>query len=206
MARTNKYTSVNFNEIYEKKFSNNPLAKPNNPNNPSSLPNNGKTKTIISNSRIQGNMLVLSRPSPKPISTLDLKEKEKQERAKLSSQNPKEEDKISLRPQGRTGTGPAFAAPAAPVAPLVSPSGSGLKSNKFVPPHLRPGFVGREERPGVNREGICGPSPPGRPKSGGGYERMMGQGVEINNYRAGVDPGYSVNRYASRGTRPNSSG
>ena len=61
----------------------------------------------------------------------------------------------------------------------VSPS---PKTDRFVPPHLRPGFVGREERPGPEvfqgREqgqkhfgspGRYGED--GRPKSGG-YEKI----------------------------------
>lgn len=79
-------------------------------------------------------------------------------------------DLISLRPLGRTGVGSSLLP--TPVLnhekekDLVSPQP--LKSDKFVPPHLRPGFVPREERLGVEfgrfRDN-------GRPKSGG-HERM----------------------------------
>lgn len=77
------------------------------------------------------------------------------------------------------------------------------KTNRFVPPHLRPGFVGKEEKPepGVRRQGhFVSPSPYGeeaRPKSGGGYERMR-RGFES-------DP-VVVNRPGSSGSRPSSSG
>lgn len=84
------------------------------------------------------------------------------------------------------------------------------KPEKFVPPHLRAGFVGKEERPvnvGIrsreaNQRQYGNYGPPsrygedGRPKSGGGYERMGGAG--------GAGP--MMNRPRSSGNRPSSSG
>ncbi|PHT43516.1 hypothetical protein CQW23_17541 [Capsicum baccatum] len=154
-------------------------------------------------------MLVLSRPTPKPIS-IPIQQQNKcqtspdQIRAQSNpdpnpNQNPKP-DPISLRPQGRTGSGSTT-----PVSPLQS---SLQKSNRFVPPHLRPGFVGREEKP-VPVQGVRGRpeshqgSPRygenGRPKSGGGYERIRRGFSEADSVNF-------VNRPSSSGTRPSSSG
>lgn len=98
-----------------------------------------------------------------------------------------------------------------PVSPLPS------KSDRFVPPHLRPGFVGKEEKPGSEllkggfkgKPDFRGPRPSqiqdtgnyrsetvnGRPKSGGGYEPVI-RGRELSD----------LNRPVSSGARPNSSG
>lgn len=89
--------------------------------------------------------------------------------------------------------------------------------SKFVPPHLRPGFVGKEEKPGPDlvkggfkaKPDFRGQRPgqgqdpgnyrsaaiEGRPKSGGGYDPIR-RGREFS------DP----NRPSSSGNRPNSSG
>ncbi|KAL3364098.1 hypothetical protein AABB24_013047 [Solanum stoloniferum] len=232
MARTNKYTSLNFNDIYEKKTTPN-SATSGKSNSSSSSSFDSRNKTIISNSRIHGHMLVLSRPTPKPISIPQTQTIPIQQQPKLQSPSPPdqiragaESDSISLRPQGRTGAGPTTtttlsSSPVNPPSPLQSPL---PKSNRFVPPHLRPGFVGREEKPvpdvakggqGVrgrpevgawqhHHQGYLGSSPNrygenGRPKSGGGYERM----------RRGFSEADSVNfvyRPSSSGARPNSSG
>ncbi|XP_055823142.1 uncharacterized protein LOC129891713 [Solanum dulcamara] len=224
MARTNKYTSLNFNDIYEKKTTNNNSGKP---NSSSSSSLDSRNKTIISNSRIHGHMLVLSRPTPKPISIPQTQPIPIQQQTKLQSppdQIHAESDSISLRPQGRTGSGTTSlsSSPVNPPSPLQSPL---PKSNRFVPPHLRPGFVGREEKPvpdvakggqGVrarpevgagqhhhHHQGYLGSSPNrygenGRPKSGGGYERMRGFSE--------ADSVNFVNRPRSSGARPNSSG
>lgn len=89
------------------------------------------------------------------------------------------------------------------------------KTNRFVPPHLRPGFQGREEKPepeiqkqsgfGMRsniRQGLLGSQiyngEEGRPKSGGGYDRVRG-GFEGNPV--------ATNRPRSSGSaRPYSSG
>lgn len=194
MARSNKYTSLNFNGIFEKKLNNNNQPTSNNPSAKSFANQN---KTVLSNSRIHGHMLVLSRPAPKPIS-IPQKPENKDKGSPVSStslpdqaQVGSEPDSISLRPQGRTGSGPALSSSPlpSPVSPLPS------KSDRFVPPHLRPGFVGREEKPGpelvkggpgsfkakpefrglkqgqIQDPGHYGlETIEGRPKSGGGYE------------------------------------
>ncbi|KAI8008207.1 hypothetical protein LOK49_LG07G02088 [Camellia lanceoleosa] len=97
--------------------------------------------------------------------------------------------------------------PSSSLSPSPSP-----KPNRFVPPHLRPGFVGREEKPGPElqkQQGVRSRefgghfgSPnkhgeEGRPKSGGGYERMR---------RVGDSGPVEMNRPRSSGTRPSSSG
>ncbi|TXG70666.1 hypothetical protein EZV62_005601 [Acer yangbiense] len=117
-------------------------------------------------------------------------------------------DQISLRPLGHTGISPEHFSPIPGqerdkevVAIVGSP-----KTGKFVPPHLRPGFAGREEKPvpevSWSRESgqkyFGSPSrygEDGRPKSGG-YERM-GRGGES-------DLGL-MNRPRSSGNRPSSS-
>ncbi|KAK4342307.1 hypothetical protein RND71_038123 [Anisodus tanguticus] len=201
MARTNKYTSLNFNDIYEKK-----TTRPNSSSSSSSSstssfrsPNN---KTVISNSRIHGHMLVLSRPNPKPISIPQPQPQPLPIQQQPPDQIRVESDSISLRPQGRTGSGsgPLYSSPVNPPSPLQSPL---PKSNRFVPPHLRPGFVGREDKPvpdvRARPEVGIGSSPNqygenGRPKSGGGYERMNRDSVNF------------MNRPRSSGARSSSSG
>lgn len=234
MARTNKYTSLNFNDIYEKKTTPN-SATSGKSNSSSSSSFDSRNKTIISNSRIHGHMLVLSRPTPKPIAIPQTQPIPIQQQPKLQSPSAPdqiragagaESDSISLRPQGRTGAGPTTttslsSSPVNPPSPLQSPL---PKSNRFVPPHLRPGFVGREEKPvpdvakggqGVRtrpevgggqhyHQGYLGSSPNrygdnGRPKSGGGYDRMRRGFSEADSVNF-------VNRPSSSGARPNSSG
>ncbi|KAI5661756.1 hypothetical protein M9H77_21079 [Catharanthus roseus] len=235
MARSNKYASLNFNDIYEKKVINsgNSNTRPHSSSPFSSSPSassaaaaSSPNKTIISNSRIHGHMLVLSRPTPKPIaipqkpdpSTESLAPPRKVassdiKSTKVADQTGSEPDSISLRPQGRTGSGsPIVLSPAQspgnPNSPLGSPL---LKSDRFVPPHLRPGFVGREERPGPEfvkggqgrgRGQLGSPNrygEDGRPKSGGGCERMRRNAGE-------ADPVDVLNRPGSSGARPSSSG
>ncbi|XP_019172503.1 PREDICTED: uncharacterized protein LOC109167887 [Ipomoea nil] len=212
MARTNKYTSLNFNDIYEKKTTS--AHRPNSASSSSPTSN----KTAISNSRIHGHMLVLSRPTPKPISIPQPQTnpiKFQGPDTSFSSPPPEkarsvpDSDSISLRPQGRTGSGPNISSPpVTSTSPLQSPL---PKSDRFVPPHLRPGFVGREEKPvtggrgsgGPHRPGNIGSSPNaygenGRPKSGGGYERTMVGGE--------AESAIFMNRPRSGGARPRSSG
>lgn len=119
MARSNKYASLNFNDIYEKRS-----ATATSPNSSSSQATaNHSSKTVISNSRIHGHMLVLSRPTPKPIAIPQSQPGPIQHQAKSLSPTPatslssspadrvrpeSESDFISLRPQGRrAGRGPA---------------------------------------------------------------------------------------------------
>lgn len=155
-------------------------------------------------------MLVLTRPSPKPIPTLPLvsptPSKQSQppspsvpDQAPVSCSDP---DQISLRPLGQTGSG--LTIPGQEREKEVVPVS---KSDRFVPPHLRPGFVGREERleAQVSRGKEQGQkyfgSPGryvenGRPKSGG-YEKMRRGGES--------DLGF-IGRLKSSGNRPTSSG
>lgn len=198
MARSNKYTSLNFNGIFEKKLSNSNQSANNSPSSAKSFSN--QSKTVLSNSRIHGHMLVLTRSAPKPISIPQKSEIKEQISSSASPTPPtlppppsdpvkvgSEPDSISLRPQGRTGSAPVVSSSplSSPVSPLPS---------KFVPPHLRPGFVGKEEKPGpelvkggfkakpefrghrpgqVQDPGYYGPGAiEGRPKSGGGYDPM----------------------------------
>ncbi|KAL1562763.1 translation initiation factor IF-2-like [Salvia divinorum] len=211
MARSNKYTSLNFNGIFEKKLSsNNHQSTTNTPSSAKSFSN--QSKTVLSNSRIHGHMLVLTRPTPKPISIPQKSEIKEQISPPPRPSDPikagSEPDSISLRPQGRIGSAPVLSS-----SPLPSPV-SPLPS-KFVPPHLRPGFVGKEEKPGPElvkggfkaKPDFRGQRPgqdpgnygseaiEGRPKSGGGYDPIR-RGREFS----------EPNRPSSSGTRPNSSG
>uniref|UniRef100_A0A5B7APB4 Uncharacterized protein n=1 Tax=Davidia involucrata TaxID=16924 RepID=A0A5B7APB4_DAVIN len=221
MARTNKYASVNFNDIYEKKKIFKPNNKHHQPSSSASSPSTSPSsslanpnRTIISNSRIHGNMLVLTRPSPKPIpqpSPSPPPPPPQPQQPANSDQTRFEPDPISLRPLGRTGSGRSLSSiPLTPSKPdkELPPS---PKPDRFVPPHLRPGFVGREERLqsgvrsrelGGHRQGHFGSpnrySEDGRPKSGGGYERMRRIGDS--------DLVVEMNRPGSSGTRPSSSG
>lgn len=217
MAKTNKYTSINFNHIYDKNLSSNSTSNSSNPKlkTPSS---SSSSSTSFSYSAISsakphgGRMLVLTRPTPKPISVPQpqLQPQPKPQAPPLDpvqSEQPGS-DAISLRPLGRTGGGggsPVLSQERekeTPV-PVVAP-----KPDKFVPPHLRPGFVGREERPRpeVSRAREMGQrhfgSPgrygeEGRPKSGGGHEMMRRGGDQS-------DLGL-MNRPGSSGNRPSSS-
>lgn len=214
MARTNKYTSLNFNDIYEKK-----IITPNSTNStastssrsPSSSLSSHKSYSLSASSRLtHGGMLLLSRPSPKPHP----------QPQSLASSPPSlksfDSNSISLRPQGNTGGTPGFQErDNNNKADHPSP-----KSNKFVPPHLRPGFVAREVtavvpefnkpkqatyRPGSAHANYHG-SPvryaeDARPKSGGGYDRRMRQPGPSP--CPGPGPGF-VGR--SGGSRPSTSG
>lgn len=225
MARSNKYTSLNFNGIFEKKLSNSNQSATNTPSSAKSFSN--QSKTVLSNSRIHGHMLVLTRPAPKPISIPQKSEIKDQISSSSASPTPTPTpiptpppsdpikdgslpDSISLRPQGRTGSAPVLSS-----SPLPSPV-SPLPT-KFVPPHLRPGFVGKEERPGPElvkggfkaKPDFRGHRPSqlqdpgnygsgaieGRPKSGGGYDPIR-RDRELSD----------LNRPGSSGARLNFSG
>lgn len=230
MARTNKYSSINFNDIYEKKVINSGNNINSSSSNPSSFHSSSSSstpsslvspnKTIISNSRIHGHMLVLSKPAapkPKPIvipqnppQKAPSLEPPITKTTRVPDQTGSEPDSISLRPQGRTGAGSPVV-----LSPLPSPgkpSSPLPKTDRFVPPHLRPGFAGREEKPGpevvkggqggrgrgqFGYQNIYGED--GRPKSGGGYESMRRIGGE-------PEPMDFMNRPGSGGDRPSSSG
>ncbi|PKI56646.1 hypothetical protein CRG98_022958 [Punica granatum] len=231
MARTNKYTSINFNDIYEKQLSSSaiksgssrPSTAPSSSSSSSpyaSLSSHNAAASNYKSHLTQGRMLVLSRPAPKPIavapppsSPLPVPDQPRDE---------PDADPISLRPLGRTGAGSPLPCPVPVlerdkevVSSLTSP-----KPDKFVPPHLRPGFTGREERPEVPKQaaprgrerepvhrqqqqqqgpygspspGRYGEDQMGRPKSGG-YDRMMRDGES------------DLSRGSSFGTRPSSRG
>ncbi|XP_010553416.1 PREDICTED: uncharacterized protein LOC104823514 [Tarenaya hassleriana] len=215
MARTNnnKYTSINFNHI---------LHKDHIPSSSSSSSSAASAGSYSAVARSHGRMLVLSRPSQKPLTTKPLISPTSAAgtaattppispipsltpRTLDQAPSDRDPDQISLRPLGRTGSGPAsvpsISSPVSnpevgsPVNPVES-----SRPDRFVPPHLRPGFVGREATPGPDafrikdpgrrsphqqhhhhqpqqqqRQGYFG-SPGrygqnGRPKSGG-YERI----------------------------------
>ncbi|KAF8413813.1 hypothetical protein HHK36_001806 [Tetracentron sinense] len=182
MARSNKYASINFNDIYEKKNPKKPSSNSSSSSSASPSSTNPQ-KPHLSTTRSHGGMLVLTRPSPKP-----------QPQPQPSPPTPPkpdpdpdptrfEPDSISLRPLNRTTS--SF--PSSPSITITQDrdrdrdreSPSSTKPEAFVPPHLRPGFVGREEKLGQdgrrqqgfrNRElGHGSPSSygeDGRPKSG----------------------------------------
>ncbi|KAF9670346.1 hypothetical protein SADUNF_Sadunf13G0058800 [Salix dunnii] len=241
MARANKYASVNFNHVYEKNISSS--SSSNNTNNhpskhqssstsfystissPNSPNNLYKSHLPSSSTRTHGRMLVLTRPTPKPISTVQtppLTPSPKTPPAHPAQvQIPArtgfepESDRISLRPLGRTGVGSIVSSPVRgqETQKEVGFTVGSPKPDKFVPPHLRPGFVGREERPGpeVFRGKEAGQRQQqqqqqffgstgrfggdGRPKSGG-YETM----------RRGDESNLGFVRPSSSGNRPSSSG
>jgi len=131
-------------------------------------------------------MLVLTRPSPKPIAP-----PQQPSPPPVSASHPPDQisiqsDSISLRPLGRTGSSSAslLQSPLPDLSVNVSP-----KTNKFVPPHLRPGFRGREDKQEIEiqnqkqnrfRQSV----EEGRPKSGGGLERGRGGFEAMNRPRS----------------------
>ncbi|KAF9670704.1 hypothetical protein SADUNF_Sadunf13G0096300 [Salix dunnii] len=234
MARTNKYASVNFNHVYDKNISNSTSSNSTNSHpsqhrsstafystisSPSSPNNLFKTHLPSPSTRTHGRMLVLTRTTPKPISTVQtppLSPSRKtppthQAQVPVQIEAEPESERISLRPLGRTGAGSIASSPVVGQEKQkeVGASVGSPKSDKFVPPHLRPGFIGREERPGPEvfrgkevgqrqQQQLFG-SPDlvgveGRPKSGE-YE-MMRRGDNSN-------LGF-LNRPISSGNRPGS--
>ncbi|KAG9447767.1 hypothetical protein H6P81_013895 [Aristolochia fimbriata] len=218
MAKTNKYTSINFNEIYGPK-------KPS--SSPAAAPNVATQNAIVAADRPHGRMLVLTRPSkpqtpPPPLLI----------RPETPPQKPADppQDSISLRPLGRTDSFSTTAASPHPVKeerdhfklgekdqgdpqPVTLP-----KPEPFVPPHLRPGFAGRQEKFGQDREkqgfrprdrnfsfgqgqgqeqgqGQAREGDEGRPKSGGHYEGMTRLVSDFDRNR----PGSVGNRSGSGG-------
>ncbi|XP_010279226.1 PREDICTED: uncharacterized protein LOC104613198 [Nelumbo nucifera] len=241
MARTNKYASINFNDIYEKK---NNLTTSNKPNSASSasLATINPPKAHLYATRTHGGMLVLSRPSPKP-QPQPQQQTQSQPLPSLPSPPPPtkpdsdrtriEQESISLRPLGRTGsslTSSPSPSPSPSPATLTKervpetppPSLPSPKLEIFVPPHLRPGFVGKEERfiqEGHRQQGFRSRelghgnghhgSPnrygeDGRPKSGG-HERMR-RGSGLGGGGGDSDPADMNNRPRSSGNHSSSSG
>ncbi|XXG66785.1 hypothetical protein AAC387_Pa06g0287 [Persea americana] len=190
MARSNKYAAINFNEIYgPKRPTSSSSSSPS-----SSSPSSPSQNTPLSSARTHGRMLILTRPSkpqtPPPTRTPP---------EKPPALTPAEPDSISLRPLTRTAAAAAAAKNVKESPPPLTPP----KPEPFVPPHLRPGFAGREERPQpeVQREkqGFRprGGDDEGRPRSGGGYEGMRRGGLGLDMER---------NRPGSGGNRPSPSG
>ncbi|KAF6170668.1 hypothetical protein GIB67_015620 [Kingdonia uniflora] len=153
MARAHKYTSINFNDIFE-----NP--KSNKPSNQSPSSSSSSSSTTRSHSH-GGGMLVLTRPQPKPLQPIP-----QQQPISTPNQPPFE---------------PASSIPSSTPPPS--------KPDTFVPPHLRPGFVGKDERFGQKQQhhqlgfrsreqGQSGSGEDGRPTSGAGYDRIRRSGVE----------------------------
>ncbi|XP_020229400.1 extensin [Cajanus cajan] len=187
MAKNNKYASINFNHIYEKTTSTN-TSHPH--KNPSSSSSSASYSAVSAPNKPHGRILVLTRPTPKPKPiTPPTPQPQPPPPNPVQARPAPGSDAISLRPLGRTGTTSPLSSLPVPINPdkdLPSPQ---PKTNKFVPPHLRPGFVPREEAPGP--ESL---RPNGRPKSGGGHERMRRP-------VASDAPGIM-----GRGSRPSSSG
>ncbi|XP_068657886.1 uncharacterized protein [Aristolochia californica] len=210
MAKTNKYSSINFNEIYgPKKPSSSPVAHP-----PAASHN-----APISTARAHGRMLVLTRPStPHPPPPPVRPQTPPQKPADPSP--PFQPESISLRPLGRTDSSSTVSPhPIKDETDHLKLGDKELRDSQpvtlpkpepFVPPHLRPGFVGREEKIGQDREkqgfrqrdgnfsfgqGHAREGEDGRPKSGGYYEGMN---------RVGLDS--DRNRPCSIGNRPSSGG
>ncbi|XP_058100615.1 uncharacterized protein LOC131245289 [Magnolia sinica] len=210
MARSNKYASINFNEIYGPK-------KPSSSH--STHPHQSSQNTPLPAARTHGRMLVLTRPSnpqPQPPPTTPPPPSPPPKPADLTRP---ESDSISLRPLGCTDS--SSSSSNIPIKEeKQSPSLTFPKPEPFVPPHLRPGFVGREERlvqdgqkekqgfrprdrshPFVQGQHVREHSPPrrggaedGRPRSGG-YEGMQRGGSDLER-----------NRPSSGGNRPSFSG
>lgn len=205
MARpNNKNTSLNYNHILQK--------------DPSS--------SYSSVARSNGRMLVLTKPSPKLLKSYAAASTTAATAPPPLSPAPRTPDQassdpdpnqISLRPLGHTGPASSLSFPSrtqesgknisSPALTSVSP-----KPDRFVPPHLRPGFVRKDEKPVLvssssilglphqeqhqhqqqPRQGYSGYGHTGRPKSGG-YERIRS------------DPDY-LGRPRSSGNRPGTSG
>ncbi|XP_057455567.1 uncharacterized protein LOC130746842 [Lotus japonicus] len=195
MAKNNKYASINFNHIYEKSITTKNTTTTTNPSkNPSLAPSSSYASAsysaVSAPNKPHGRILVLTRPTPKPVTHPTTPAPPQPQPPSQPSpiqrapDHPRPEpgsDAISLRPLGRTGSGPSLAVPNQEKDRELPSPRQPLKPNKFVPPHLRPGYVPKED-PGRFGEN-------GRPKSGG-LERMRRGG--------GSDVG--------RGVRPSSSG
>ncbi|KAK7401938.1 hypothetical protein VNO78_13816 [Psophocarpus tetragonolobus] len=202
MAKNNKYASINFNHIYEKTTNNNTTNHKNPSLSSSSAYSSASYSAVSAPNKPHGRILVLTRPTPKPITSptptptpTPTPQQQHPPPNPTTHTPPRSEpgsDAISLRPLGRTGAGSPLSPVPVPVPNLHKDLPSPQpKSNKFVPPHLRPGFVPREESPPPGPDSL---RPNGRPKSGGGPHERMRRG-------GGSDAGIMGRR-----SRPNSSG
>uniref|UniRef100_A0A1J3ELY4 Uncharacterized protein n=1 Tax=Noccaea caerulescens TaxID=107243 RepID=A0A1J3ELY4_NOCCA len=191
MARANnKYTSINYNHILQKD------------------PPSSSSASYSSVARSNGRMLVLTKPSTKPLrspsaaattnTTTTTTPPPLSSAPKIADQAVCDPDPnwISLRPLGHTGPGSSLSCAVRTqeidkiqgvLAPAPISVSSNTKPDRFVPPHLRPGFVRKDEKPGLDSSRVRDPNPSqgppyheqrrqghlgtGRPKSGG-YERI----------------------------------
>ncbi|KAG2324999.1 hypothetical protein Bca4012_039490 [Brassica carinata] len=199
------------------------MARPNNKNTPLNYnhilqkdPSSSSPASYSSVARSNGRMLVLTKPSPKPLKSYAAAPPPISPAPRTPDQANSDPDpnQISLRPLGHTGPASSLSFPSrtqesdrnvsSPALTSVSP-----KPDRFVPPHLRPGFVRKDEKPVLassssilglphqeqhqhQRQGYSGYGHTGRPKSGG-YERIRS------------DPEY-LGRPSSSGNRPGTSG
>lgn len=233
-SRTNKFTSLNFNDIFDKQKKNgrnnisSPLTSPS--SNSQSLSSAKKSYSFSASTSHHGSMLVLSRPSPssthKPAPSPPLSPSPVNHLP--SSPPPKPASDLTHSPKGKTGS-PSSSFPTLeravrdPPSPASAPPLS-PRSDKFVPPHLRPGFVVRDQKPipselqwpvGVgDRPGSL------RPGSAHGYygspnrnrqdgRPMSGGGGRIRGYGGGDSDVVGLTRSRSvgyNGHRPNCSG
>ncbi|GMI74847.1 hypothetical protein like AT3G54680 [Hibiscus trionum] len=207
MAKTNKYTSINFNHVIDKNLTSSSSASRKNPHTNYQTHSSFASYSSASYVKTHGRMLVLTRPSPNPVSTpppvlSPTLPKQPQPRSASVPDQPPSSDRISLRP----GSGISSIGSEKKEKEGVSVSGS-VKSGRFVPPHLRPGFAGKEEKPepnvlrgreqGVKHFGSSGYYGEDRRPKSGGYEKIK-RGV-------GSDLGL-IPRPRSSGNRPGSSG
>ncbi|ESQ45001.1 hypothetical protein EUTSA_v10010720mg [Eutrema salsugineum] len=196
MARTNnKYTSINYSQILHKDPPSSPYASSS-----SSSP-----ASYSSVARSNGRMLVLTKPTPKPLrspsvsAAATITTTPPAPRIPDQAVSDPDPNQISLRPLGHTGPGSSLSFPVrtqeiekVQEVPVHAPAPISLspKPDRFVPPHLRPGFVRKDEKPGLDPSRVRDPNPnqrlayqeqprqghfrhgqTGRPKSGG-YERI----------------------------------
>ncbi|CAI8583208.1 unnamed protein product [Vicia faba] len=195
MAKNNKYASINFNHIYDKSITT--TTKTTNASKSPSISSSSSSFSSASYSAVSapnkhGRILVLTRPTPKPIAHHPTPSAPPSKPNPNPNPNPNPilqgpdrprsepgSDSISLRPLGRTGVASSPLLPTPNLNQGKEKDLGSLKPNKFVPPHLRPGFVPREEhaRPelGRFRENL-------RPKSGGN-ERMRRIGVSDSSFK-----------------------
>ncbi|KAI4325137.1 hypothetical protein MLD38_030560 [Melastoma candidum] len=150
-SNSNKFSSINFNDIFDKKTTTTPTTS--SPKPKTATPTSSTSSSYKSHLASHGRMLLLSRsptsaPSPpRPTQQPPLRPVRGQP----------DEDPVSLCPVNP----PPTPLPSSSLLPLPN------KLDRFVPPHLRPGFLGKEERP---EEALI------RPKSGGHDREVLRRG------------------------------